>query len=51
MWNAQIAVSRFVEIARKLAKGETTQVQALFEDGPCSKAEIVDNGWYHATES
>lgn len=51
MWNAQIAVSRFVEIARKLAKGETTQVQALFEDGPCSKAEILDNGWYHATES
>ena len=47
-WNAQIAASRFVLLAKKLAAGEP--VQDLFETGPCSKAEILNNGWYHANE-
>lgn len=49
MWNAQVAASRFVLLAKKLAAGEPAQ--DLFETGPCSKAEILNNGWYHANES
>ena len=48
MWNAQIASSRFVALAKRLIKGES--VNNLFEDGPCSSAEILDDGWYHANE-
>ena len=48
MWNAQIASSRFVALAKRLIKGES--VNNLFEDGPCSSAKILDNGWYHANE-
>lgn len=48
-WNAQVASGRFVELAREIIKGNTAQT--LFEDGPCSSAEILDNGWYHANES
>lgn len=48
-WNAQVASGRFVELAREIIKGNS--VPNLFEDGPCSSAEILDNGWYHANES
>lgn len=48
-WNAQVASGRFVELAREIIKGNTAQTS--FEDGPCSSAEILDNGWYHANES
>ena len=47
-WNAQIASNRFVTLVDKLIEGES--VQNLFEDGPCSNAEILDNGWYKANE-
>ena len=49
IWNAQVASERFVELAREIIKGNS--VQNLFEDGPCSSAEKLDNGWYHANES
>ena len=48
-WNAQVASGRFVELAREIIKGNS--VPNFFEDGPCSSAEILDNGWYHANES
>ena len=45
-WNAQVAAGRFIELSEKLI--EDKSAQTLFEDGPCSNAEILDNGWYHA---
>ena len=45
-WNAS---GRFVELAREIIKGNS--VQNLFKDGPCSSAEILEDGWYHANES
>ena len=48
-WNAQVASVRFVDLAKKMLEDSSTQT--LFEDGPCSNAEILDNGWYHANES
>lgn len=49
IWNAQVASGRFVDLAKKML--EDNSAQTLFEDGPCSNAEILDNGWYHANES
>lgn len=48
-WNAQVASRRFVELAKKMI--EDRSAQTLFEDGPCSNAEILNNGWYHVNES
>lgn len=47
-WNAQIAAERFVELVKALLHGKETN--GLFEDGPCSEAENLSNGWYHANE-
>lgn len=48
-WNAQVAATRFVELAKTIAANES--VRDLYEDGPCSYAEILSDGWYHENES
>lgn len=48
-WNARVAANRFIELVKTLMRGD--MANELFDDGPCSKAEILSNGWYHANES
>ena len=45
-WNADVAAGRFVSLCEHLLAGEESP--DLYADGPCSRAEILDNGWYHA---
>ena len=42
-WNADVAAERFVVLAQSLLEGTTAD---LFESGPCSRAKILENGWY-----
>lgn len=42
-WNADVAAERFVALAQALLEGTTTD---LFENGPCSRAKMLENGWY-----
>lgn len=46
-WNAKVAVERFLKLANGLLKDENI----LFQDGPCSKAEIIKqkNMYKHIT--
>ena len=44
-WNAEVAADRFVALAERLKEGG--DAENLFESGPCSRAEIWDDGWYH----
>ena len=43
-WNAQTAVERLIELYKCLSEGKETP----FEDGPCSKAEVLKHNWYKA---
>lgn len=49
LWNSEVAANRFVELVRELKNGNSGD--NMFEDGPCSKAEILDNRWYHIDEN
>lgn len=42
-WNAEVAAERFIALAQALLDGKSLD---LFEEGPCSKARILKNGWY-----
>lgn len=44
-WNADVATERFLQLANSLQNGNKDTVE-LFESGPCSKAEILENGWF-----
>ena len=43
LWNADVAAERFIALAQALLDGKSPN---LFEEGPCSKARILKNGWY-----
>lgn len=43
VWNADVAAERFVALAQALLDGKKAD---LFENGPCSRAEMLKNGWY-----
>lgn len=43
-WNAETAANRFLKLCQAIQEGKPLD---LFEDGPCSMAEILRNGWYH----
>ena len=43
-WNAETAASRFLQLCQAIQNGRPLD---LFEEGPCSRAEILRNGWYH----
>lgn len=42
-WNADVAAERFIALAQALMDGKDTH---LFDEGPCSRAKILKNGWY-----
>ena len=42
-WSAEIAAERFIELAQRILDGE--KHPDLFDEGPCSKAEIMKEGW------
>lgn len=42
-WNADVAAERFIVVAQALLYGKKPD---LFENGPCSRARILKNGWY-----
>lgn len=42
-WNADVAAERFVALAQALLDRKKAD---LFENGPCSRAKILKNGWY-----
>lgn len=42
-WNADVAAERFLALAKALLHGEEP---TIFAQGPCSRAEILKNGWY-----
>ena len=43
MWNAETAVERFLSLCEEMSlKGKCD----LFEKGPCSKADILENDWF-----
>lgn len=47
-WNAEVAAERFVNLVSKLYKGEN--IEDLYKNGPCDKAEILKNNWYKKNE-
>ena len=42
-WNAEAAAERFLQLAQALLEGKSPD---LFEEGPCSRAKVLRNGWY-----
>ena len=44
LWNAEIAAQRLIALSEHLLAGE--KYPDLFEDGPCSRAEIVKDNWF-----
>lgn len=45
-WNAEIAAERLVNLAGHILAGE--KHPELYKTGPCSKAEIIKDGWYRS---
>lgn len=43
-WNAETAANRFLQLCQTIQAGKPLD---LFDEGPCSKAKILRNGWYH----
>jgi glycosyltransferase involved in cell wall biosynthesis len=46
-WNAGVAAQRFVDLCSELLKGNNPS--HIFQDGPCSNAELIKNNWYNET--
>ncbi len=42
-WNAETAAERFLQLAQALLEGRSPD---LFDEGPCSRAQILRNEWY-----
>lgn len=42
-WNAEVAAQRFLTLAERILSGE--KHPDLYEDGPCSKANIIKEDW------
>lgn len=43
-WNAEAAAKRFLALAEAILRGD--KKPQLFADGPCSRAEILEDAWY-----
>ena len=43
LWNAKVAAKRLLELMNVLVNQGNPN---LFEDGPCSPAHIIKDGWY-----
>ena len=44
-WNAKVAAERFIELTKRILDGEKSP--DLYENGPCSKAEIIKDDWFN----
>lgn len=44
-WNAETAAERLVALSQRILDGD--KQPDLFETGPCSRAEIIENDWFH----
>ena len=44
LWNAEVAAKRLLQLIEELQKHGQCD---LFEDGPCSRAEIMRNNWFY----
>ncbi len=42
-WNADVAAERFLQLTQALLDGKSPD---LFEEGPCSRAKVLQNRWY-----
>lgn len=47
-WNAEVAAERFIKLSEAILAGD--KYPNLFADGPCSKADILQNDWYPIRE-
>lgn len=43
LWNSDVAAERFIQLSEALLHHD--RVEDMFEDGPCSKAEIISDLW------
>ena len=43
LWNAEVAADRFIKLSEEIGKHGYCD---LFEDGPCSRAEVIKNNWF-----
>ena len=43
-WNAETAAQRLLDLVQRILSGEKSPTP--YEDGPCSKAEVLENNWY-----
>lgn len=44
LWNAEVAAERFIKLSQAILDGAPSP--DLFDDGPCSRAQIIDEDWY-----
>lgn len=44
-WNAEVAATRLIELSNDLIEKGTSE---RYDNGPCSKAEFLRNGWFKA---
>ena len=44
LWNAQVAAERFIQLAQAILDGDPSP--ELFQEGPCSRAEVIREDWY-----
>lgn len=44
-WNAEVAAQRLINLAQHILNGEESP--DLYENGPCSRAEIIKDDWFH----
>lgn len=45
LWNAEVAAQRLMTLSEHLLAGE--KYPDLYEDGPCSRAEIIKDDWFY----
>lgn len=45
-WNAEVAAQRLINLVEHISAGE--KHPDLYKTGPCSKAEIIKDGWYQS---
>lgn len=47
-WNAEVAAERLLTLCNEILSGDRSP--DLYEDGPCSRAEIIKNNWFKEGE-
>jgi glycosyltransferase involved in cell wall biosynthesis len=46
-WNAEVAADRFIKLSESLLHGDVYEVN----EGPCSKADVINNNWFNSSNS